>query len=714
MYNSFGIDPDQPEGAQPWQVFMGGEEIQHLRTNHPEVEDDEWESVVFTAARMLGHCPRPDGASGRATGLALGKIQSGKTLSYTALTALAIDNGYHITVVLAGTKNPLREQIYTRLYHDLADTRLRITPFENPPPTDLEVVHSVLHRGGHVLIVVLKNRVRIDAVTSLLSAPEVRGHPTLIIDDEGDEASLNNQFRRGMQSAIYASINRLRDSLANHAYIAYTATPQANLLISDIDSLSPDFGVLVEPGQRYVGGAVFFGENRDLYVRETPAGEAEFDSADPTPQGLRRALAVFLVGGAFRHIANQNEWHSMLIHNSSRTANHHHLADAVSALLTQWKDTLALPDADPAKADLLAIFREAYDDLRLTVQSPPAWEEVSSRLLDELWLVEPMMVNSLPQGRDPIGTPFRLPNNVLVGGNMLSRGLTIPGLAVTYITRRAQETNTDTMEQRARWFGYKRDYLDVCRIFLTHQLRDDYTVMLNLEDDFWEALRRNERQGLSIREWPRMFALDMNIGLRPTRSSVANYRQFRAEPSGWDTQSRVIEDEEVAASNVRAARDFFDSHPGQVRHWGTTAHSITEACPTEAVISELLARVNTEGTNWDNAYSKEYLARLLLRGALPTMQVVFMSCGEPRDRDKTDGRIQPYQGSNRTPGDPDYYPGDQHFHDSQPQLQVHIIRPTGSEVTHNVETTLFALYIPPNDPRFDLGFVVRGDDHAGS
>jgi hypothetical protein len=559
---------------------------------------------------------------------------------------------------------------------------------------------------------VLKNRRRIDDVTSLLSGTEIRGSPTLIIDDEGDEASLNNQFRRGMQSPIYASINRLRGSLECHAYIAYTATPQANLLISNIDALSPDFGVLVEPGESYCGGAVFFGPDRDLYVRELPADEGEFDPENPTPQGLQSTLATFVIGGVIRHLRNPNDWHSMLIHNSHRTANHSRLREALSTLLTRWKDTLGLPETDPAKITLLRIFREAYDEICRTVHSAPTWEEVRNRLHEELWLIELMMVNSLPQGRDPIETPFRLPNSLLVGGNMLSRGLTIPGLATTYITRRAQDTNTDTMEQRARWFGYKRNYLDVCRIFLTHQLREDYTVMLNLEDDFWEALRRNERQGLSIRAWRRMFALDMSLGLRPTRASVANYRQFRG--SGWDAQNKPVEDDTLASANVRAVESFFHSHPSVTRHWGTTEHSIIAACPTGDVVSQLLANVNCDGTDWDSAYNEEYLARLLLRGVLPTIEVVYMSCGQLRDRTKRDGRVNPMQGSNREPGDPDYYPGDEHFHNDRMQLQVHLINMTIPEISREVRTTAFALYVPPNDSRFNLGFVVRSESHADS
>ncbi len=172
------------------------------------------------AASVLSQCPNPQGPPRHATGLALGKVQSGKTLSYTTLIALAIDNQYRITVVLAGTKTPLLEQNFARLYDDLAQARPYCPAFQNPNPADSDVVRAILVGGGHVLIVVLKNRTRIDAVTSLLGTPELRDFPTLIIDDEGDEASLNTRFRSGEQSAVYASILRLRGVLRMHAYIA--------------------------------------------------------------------------------------------------------------------------------------------------------------------------------------------------------------------------------------------------------------------------------------------------------------------------------------------------------------------------------------------------------------------------------------------------------------------------------------------------------------
>ena len=709
---TIGIDP-LSTATELWGPSIDGEEIQRLRSRYQErVGDDEWDDVVETAASILGRCPTPADNNRRVTGLALGKVQSGKTLSYTSLIALAIDNGYRITVVLAGTKNPLLEQNYTRLYNDLEARRPNLTPFRNPIPQDAEVVRSVLHGGGHALIVVLKNRKRLEDARRVLATSELNGFPTLIIDDEGDEASLNTQFRRGRRSAIYESILRLRAALRVHAYVAYTATPQANLLISGIDGLSPDFGVLVEPGHGYCGGATFFGSDRDRYVRPVPLAEAEDEHVWGIPNGLRRAIATFLVGGAIRHLRESNAWHSMLIHNSNLRADHERLQTAVRNLIGLWRESLGLSVDDPARHELISLMRAAYDDLRTTVQDPPAWEGVLEQLRDEAWLVEVWMVNSLPLGRDPIGTPFRLKNNILVGGNMLGRGVTIEGLAVTYITRRAKnETNADTMEQRARWFGYKNDYLDVCRIFVTSQLRDDYTELLRHEDDFWEALRRNQRQRLSIQEWPRMLSLDMNMGLKPTRSNVANYRRFRGR--GWDIQNRPVEDETVAARNLQVVRTFFaQREEASPKRFGNVEHLVAEDCPTEEVISGLLANIEAEGTDWDASYTSEYLARLLFAGVLPSMDVLFMVGGQTRERTKRKGRVNPMQGRTpgRDPSDPRFYPGDENIHQGCVQLQVHVIRVGGDGLADPVETTALGLFVPTEDPRFNLRYVVRDDN----
>ena len=709
---TFGLDPVLT-AMEFWGPSIDGDEIRRLRGRYQErVSVAEWDEIVATAASILGRCPTPTDNERSVTGLALGKVQSGKTLSYTALIALAIDNGYRVTVVLAGTKNPLLEQNFTRLYNDLEASRPNLTPFRNPIPQDADVIRSVLHGGGHTLIVVLKHRRRIEDARRVLATHELRDFPTLVIDDEGDEASLNTQFRRGKRSAIYQSILELRNALRVHAYVAYTATPQANLLISGIDGLSPDFGVLIEPGQGYCGGSTFFGTDRNRYVRPVPLAEAEEVQVWGIPDGLRQAIATFLVGGAIRHLRQSLAWHSMLIHNSNLRADHERLQTAIRNLIGLWRDILRLRDDDPAAYDLMSVMKAAYEDLCSTVDHAPTWEAVREQLLDEIWLVEVWMVNSLPLGRDPIGTPFRLKNNILVGGNMLGRGVTIEGLAVTYITRRAKrETNADTMEQRARWFGYKTDYLDICRIFVTAQLRDDYTELLRHEDDFWETLRRNHDQHLSIREWPRMLSLNMNMGLKPTRSNVASYRRFRGR--GWDIQYRLVEEEVVAARNVRNMRSFFAQRDdGSVRCFGNVGHLIVEDCPTGEVVSDLLSNINTDGTDWDASYTSEYLARLLFANVLPSLDVLFMMGGRTRERTKRHGRVNPMQGRTprKTPSDPGFYPGDENIHKGRVQLQAHVIRVRGDGLAIPVETTALGLFIPREDPGFDLRYVVRTAD----
>ena len=438
-------------------------------------------------------------------------------------------------------------------------------------------------------------------------------------------------------------------------------------------------------------------------MRVVPATEGD-DYLGGVPSGMQAAVATFLVGSAIRRLRGDQSRHSMLIHNSNLRSDHSMLRDAVVALIQRWREALSLRDSDPAASDILDLMRSAYVDIRNTLTNAPDWPAVAQQVRQEVRLVETWMVNSLPQGSDPIRTPFRLRNNILVGGNMLGRGVTIPDLAVTYVTRRAEQTNADTVEQRARWFGYKAGYLDVTRIYLTPQLRDDYTELLRHEDDFWDSLERNERQGLSVREWPRMLALDMETGLRPTRSNVAMARQFQGQ--GWEIQNRIVDDPTIAGQNVEVVRGFFARPTVEVRRYGGVEHLVIPSCSPDEVIAGLLTRLNLEGTDWESSYVVEYLQRLVIGGRLMSMDVVLMSRGGIRDRRLYGtGRLNPMQGQspNRAQADPLYYPGDDNIHEGRVQLQAHLVRPRDTDLV----TTALALYIPEGDPRYDLRYVVR-------
>ena len=129
----------------------------------------------------------------------------------------------------------------------------------------------------------MKNGPRLRNLTDLLREMNLDRVPTLIIDDEGDQASLNTRAawaaRQGIDiedltendvSTIYRRINGLRNIFPHHTFLQYTATPQANLFINIMDRLSPNFIKLLTPGDEYTGGIEFFRNNPNLIVEIPP------------------------------------------------------------------------------------------------------------------------------------------------------------------------------------------------------------------------------------------------------------------------------------------------------------------------------------------------------------------------------------------------------------------------------------------------------------
>jgi hypothetical protein len=705
-----------PAGDNGLCTVVYGDEYERLSSRYEEsgeFEEQERERIFSTAAWVLGQCPNPYGPPARRTGLALGKVQSGKTMSYITLSALAFDSGYRIVIVLAGRTKALAEQNKARFDRELIGIRPapRIATFHNPDTHRETEIQAVLETDNLVLITLLKTQSRLGKVAEMFSSPELNRYPVLIIDDEGDQASHNTKKHKGEQSAVHAHILQMRNTLPHHAYVAYTATPQANLLIDTIDALSPEFCVLVEPGKGYTGGATFFGQDshgRDRYVRIVPDEEAENDDLRGVPEHLELAIATFVVSAAILHLRRQHAFHSMLIHNSNLKADHKRMHEAVEAMIERWKQALQLPDTDPGAQDALGPARAAYEDLN-TARDCPAWEEVSAQLRREVKGLMVWLVNSLKKGMNPSTTPFNLQNNIMIGGNMLDRGVTIPGLAVTYITRPVKSTQADTVEQRARWFGYKEAYLDLCRVFTSKWILQVYTELVSHEEDFWESLSRwQAQQGLTITKWPRL--LRLGLGLRPTRTSIARTKAFKGQ--GWMVQGRPPMDPQVASNNVKSVRAFFSSRPDAfLRSYGNIEHLAVPSCNPEDVTALLAKMERTEDEDWDSSYVIEYLERLTLGDRLSEMDVLLMVNGEPRQRTRTSplGSINPMQGRTpgRAPSHPEFYPGDRNIHDGRVQLQVHIVTVRdGKDQPWSDETTALALHVP-SDPLYDLGQLVR-------
>ena len=506
----------------------------------------EREAVVRQTVSILGKCMPPSAPASNITGLALGYVQSGKTLSFTCVTALASDTHFPLVIVITGISEPLFDQSVDRLRGDLGidnpnihDRRWQF--FENP-----RIQHNHHDRIAAVLaewqdpqiadrqtcvIAVMKNHRHLGHLLQLLQQLSLAGIPAIVIDDEADQASLNTQVKRDVESRTYQFLLALRRALPRHTYIQYTATPQAPLLINTIDILSPRFVEILEPGHAYVGLADFFHATPGLVITipdiEIPSHTTTVQGA---PESLRHALLLFFVGAAAGTIERASGRRSMLVHPSRLQEGHANYFHWVSAVRTDWLRLLASQD-EPDRPGLLAEFAAAHAELLQTFPSIPPFPQIEAVLRQTINRAQLWEVNTRRAGKTTQVDWNAGYAHILVGGQALDRGFTVEGLTVTYMPRGRGVGNADTIQQRARFLGYKRNILGLCRVFLEGQVQEAYTAYARHEENLHRLLRQHSATGRPLSEWRRAFFLDSS--LQPTRRCVLNLdydnRSFAAE-----------------------------------------------------------------------------------------------------------------------------------------------------------------------------------------
>lgn len=683
-----------------------GTETSRLVASMRGISDAEKDTLVSEAGSVLGTGRQPGSTGSNRTGLVVGFVQSGKTASFTTVTALARDNRYRLVIVITGVSTNLLGQSNNRLLRDLAletrdDRSWRLV--QNPSLrrsnasatlVALEEIQGTLdlwnrpnapadHRQT-LLFTVMKHHLHLRNLTTLIERLQLTGVPTLVIDDEADQAGLNTRVAANDQSTTYRRILALRRALPPHTYLQYTATPQAPLLISLTDTLSPDFVRVLTPGADYVGGDVFFEERTDL-VRLIPTTDiisAANNLTDP-PESLLLALRLFFLGVAAGIVEHQGRGNrSMLIHPSQGTLQHGIYYQWTLNVRQTWLGTLGASPGEHDRNMLLDQFRVAYEDLATTVGPMlPSFDSLVSQLPNALLLTKEVEVNATG-GRTP---PIRWGDSyghVLVGGQAMDRGFTVEGLTVTYMPRGAGTGMADTIQQRARFFGYKRPYLGFCRVFLEADVRSAFRSLVAHERDMRAELERHAATGAPLSEWRRRFFLDPS--LKPTRDNVIGLPNLSRHNYESETfRPRVVLDESTVILANRASISTFEaSLPLTVQGVGDDTNSIATGVPLSRVLAELVT-VYRLGDPADSVRLTALLIQLQqLLEAEPSTTCTVYSMG--RGRDSTFERRRPvdrdtgllaaqtglFQGRNPSNG----YVGDERLPTVAPdraQIQLH-------------------------------------------
>jgi hypothetical protein len=747
------IGTPDAENSAKWQPRQG-EEIESLLRFKGFTDDSgnispTGERIIDETFRIMEMCGDPASPVNVDTGLVIGYVQSGKTMSFTSLTALARDNNYQLIIIIAGTSTPLSEQSYERIKKDLRiesrfDRKWIIR--KNPgSQEDRDAIQMKLEQWADptftkedcstILVTVMKNGARLLNLSNLLRGLNLEGVPTLIIDDEGDQASLNTRARansgvgtgvnEGEASTIYRRLTDLRSILPHHTFLQYTATPQGNLFINIMDRLSPNFIKLLRPGDEYTGGGTFFIQNPNL-VRLIPGNQIP-TSISPLfepPDTLLYALKIFFLGVVSGEIKKDQRNRSMMVHPSRLTNSQNIYFNWIRDICEGWKRLLQSND-DQEKRELLIDFKVAYDDLRLTVgPNLPEFHDLTSHRLTHALNYTRIIEMNASSGRTPSISWSEDYSLILVGGQAMDRGFTVEGLTVTYMPRSLATGQVDTTLQRARFFGYKGGYLGYCRIWLDQSTIDAYRAIIEHEEDVRKRLEEYDVNNKHLDEWDRETVLDQILNL--TRPNIL-YNNLDRDYFGeeWfvvrapqDTDNLIQANKGVVDSIVNSNISLFSQDSGHPRRTEEQKHLVATV-QLSVCLANFLNRLKFTRESDSQTFSS-------LRGVIgmylqdypdETCLIYIMSAsivGNHVQQTIRDRRLhengsntirQLFQGKNPKTGEV-VYPGDREIKDNDKvTIQIHRLHlksPDGNDIMDDAGNVIYddvstiAIWAPEN------------------
>lgn len=614
---------------------------------------DRIEPVDHASSKVIAQTPRPETDSWTSKGLVVGYVQSGKTTNFTSVIAKAADVGYKLVIVLSGIHNGLRRQTQERLDTQLKDLEskswLTLTDtdedFRAPRIKSTALLHG--QESKIALCVVKKNAAvlrRLDKWLEDAAKQHVLADlPTLMIDDEADQASVQTR-------TINPLVRSILDKLPRCTYIGYTATPFANVLIDPSgDDLYPkDFILNLPRPEGYFGTERIFGRDAvegdeavgtdldgfdlvriitdDEVESLTPVGKAAAAGFAPdiTPS-LESAVRWFWLATATRR-ARGDEGHStMLIHTSMKIAVHESYRDP----LLDLRDDMvgSLDSEDPVVRNQL---RSQWESETARVPASDFaslravdFDEVLTHLRDAVATTKIILDNCRSEDRLDYSQPSQIA--IAIGGNTLSRGLTLEGLVVSFFVRAAKAY--DTLLQMARWFGFRPGYEDLPRIWMTDQLRTWFRHLATVEHEIRLDIDRYEQQGLTplefgvrIRTHP---ILRITAKMGRAKTAYASYggrrvqtRYFRENDDAWLRNNLKAADELVRSARASAAP------PETLEGGGTLYRSVAAD-----VVDEFLASYtpHPDSPDLDPDLVRSYVANQRAHGSLELWSVAVMA-----------------------------------------------------------------------------------------
>jgi len=561
-----------------------------------------------TTSEILDGFGDPNEAAFQRRGLVMGDVQSGKTNTYVTISCKAADTGYKVIILLTGTLEALRKQTQMRMdegFVGFDSDRLLKRKNDSQklgvgkyPPNKHVVVYTstssdfktavatqinvpIQSTVDPILFVIKKNKNVLNNLNSWLKTinnnMEITDSALLLIDDEADNASVNTADRDNV-TAINREIRELLGQFRKNTYVGFTATPYANIFIdpdAEKDLFPRDFIYCLRSPTNYVSPESVYSSDADVAVNanmvriieegedgllEIPAKHKKDHVIPSIPKSLNEALNCFVLSCAIRDLRGDSKKHMSMLVNVSRFTNvQESMGILVKTRLFDMKQSIGSYSRLPVEKALNdKVISSLWDTWsREYGNCGFGWEEIQIELDRAIRSIVVRTVNSnngagsLDYKDNPEG--LRL---IAIGGNSLSRGLTLEGLCTSYFYRRSQ--SYDTLMQMGRWFGYRDGYTDLCRIWMTkdskgwysevsqatEELKEQFEVMRGRKEtpEEFGFIVKNDVNGLMITNRDKMRTASDEYITKSVNGRVISTDYIYTSPSANETNIGIIGD----------------------------------------------------------------------------------------------------------------------------------------------------------------------------
>lgn len=501
-------------------------------------------------------------------GLVIGEVQSGKTANYLALLNKALDFGYKVVIVIGGHTNELRRQTQERFDTDLLgiDSEYLEDNISNAvlpvigigeinPELRANVMTTVngdfnakrkaagitwIDSPIPTVFVIKKNARLISNVANyirLQAGDQKMSMPLLVVDDESDWGTPNTGSETD-PTRVNKEIRRLLGNSTRSSYLGITATPFANVFIdheaslaeAGVDLFPKDYIRALPAPTSYFGASRYFLDGNAALrtsvedcLELIPILHKSNHQVDSLPDSLRQAVMAFVVGTAIRKkTADRQIPASMLVNVSRFNQVQSQVSDLLSDFLASLKD-MVFAEFVRTTATRTSLYEEfenvweaefmhsaecSFDELKAVL-----WDVISEFRVE---LVNSQTAASRRRQRKTLTAEQReqveLEPTIYVGGDVLSRGITLRGLQVSYFVR--EPRTMDTLMQMGRWFGYPTGYAELVRVWIPIETAKDFSWSAEVTDELKQMLiemrSRNltpKQFGLRVRTHPEGFKI---------------------------------------------------------------------------------------------------------------------------------------------------------------------------------------------------------------